>query len=49
MRVPVFLADNRVTFERLYHAPAYTAQRRARYLRVPGRRDRFIVGVQPYS
>jgi Ala-tRNA(Pro) deacylase len=36
MRVPVFLADNRVAFEKLYHAPAYTAQRRARYLHVPG-------------
>ena len=37
MRVPLFLADNRVAFETLYHAPAYTAQRRARYLHVPGR------------
>jgi Ala-tRNA(Pro) deacylase len=37
MRVPLFLADNRVPFETLYHAPAYTAQRRARYLHVPGR------------
>ena len=33
MRVPLFLADNRVAFERLYHAPAYTAQRRAKYLK----------------
>jgi Ala-tRNA(Pro) deacylase len=37
MRVPLLLADNRVAFETLYHAPAYTAQRRARYLHVPGR------------
>jgi Ala-tRNA(Pro) deacylase len=37
MRVPLFLADNHVAFESLYHAPAYTAQRRARYLHVPGR------------
>jgi Ala-tRNA(Pro) deacylase len=37
MRVPLFLADNRVAFGRLYHAPAYTAQRRAYYLHVPGR------------
>jgi Ala-tRNA(Pro) deacylase len=37
MRVPLFLADNRVAFETLYHAPAYTAQRRARYLHIPGR------------
>jgi Ala-tRNA(Pro) deacylase len=37
MRVPLFLADHRVAFERLYHAPAYTAQRRAKYLCVPGR------------
>ena len=37
MRVPRFLADNRVAFETLYHAPAYTAQRRASYLHVPGR------------
>jgi Ala-tRNA(Pro) deacylase len=38
MRVPLFLADNRVAFERLYHPPAYTAQRRAKYLHVPGGR-----------
>jgi Ala-tRNA(Pro) deacylase len=37
MRVPIFLADNRIPFERLTHAPAYTAQRRASYLHVPGR------------
>ena len=37
MRVPLFLADNRVPFESLSHAPAYTAQRRASYLHVSGR------------
>src|SRR5262249_32261359 len=37
MRVPLFLADHRVFFETVYHAPAYTAPRRARYLHVPGR------------
>jgi Ala-tRNA(Pro) deacylase len=37
MRVPAFLADNRVPFERLAHPPAYTAQRRASYLHIPGR------------
>ena len=37
MRVPVFLADNHVAFETLYHPPAYTAQRRASHLHVPGR------------
>src|SRR5262245_24458778 len=37
MRVPLFLAEQQVAFERLTHVPAYTAQRRARHLRVPGR------------
>jgi Ala-tRNA(Pro) deacylase len=37
MRVPLWLAEQRVAFERLQHAPAYTAQRRAHYLHVPGR------------
>src|SRR5262249_4023192 len=37
MRVPLFLAENRVAFETLHHAPAYTAPRRARVLPVPGR------------
>jgi Ala-tRNA(Pro) deacylase len=38
VRVPLFLADHRVAFETLYHPPAYTAQRRAHYLHVPGSR-----------
>jgi Ala-tRNA(Pro) deacylase len=37
MRIPVFLADQHIPFETLYHPPAFTAQKRARYLRVPGR------------
>jgi Ala-tRNA(Pro) deacylase len=37
MRVPLYLADQQVPFERLTHPPAFTAQRRAKYLRVPGR------------
>jgi Ala-tRNA(Pro) deacylase len=36
MRVPVFLADQQVPFETVVHPPAYTAQRRAKYLHVPG-------------
>jgi Ala-tRNA(Pro) deacylase len=38
MRIPDFLAEQEVPFESLLHPPAFTAQRRARYLRVPGRR-----------
>jgi Ala-tRNA(Pro) deacylase len=37
MRVPLFLADQRVAFETLVHPPAFTAQKRAKYLHVPGR------------
>src|SRR2546426_1360011 len=37
MRIPVFLSDHRVAFETMAHPPAYTADRRARYLNVPGR------------
>jgi Ala-tRNA(Pro) deacylase len=37
MRVPLFLADHRVFFETVYHAPAYSAPRRAKYLHIPGR------------
>ncbi|MCI0459701.1 MAG: YbaK/EbsC family protein [Gemmataceae bacterium] len=36
MRVPLFLAEQQVAFERLSHPPAYSAQRRAHYLHVPG-------------
>src|SRR5207248_4475610 len=37
MRVPDYLAEQRVNFETLVHAPAFSAQKRAKYLRVPGR------------
>jgi Ala-tRNA(Pro) deacylase len=37
MRVAEFLAEQRVPFETLLHAPAFTAQNRAKYLHVPGR------------
>jgi Ala-tRNA(Pro) deacylase len=38
MRVADFLSDHQVPFERLWHPPAFTAQKRARFLHVPGRR-----------
>lgn len=37
MRVPDYLNDHRVAFETLLHPPAFTAQKRAKYLHVPGR------------
>jgi Ala-tRNA(Pro) deacylase len=37
MRVTNYLADERVSFETMVHPPAYTATRRARLLRVPGK------------
>jgi Ala-tRNA(Pro) deacylase len=37
MRVADFLLEQRVPFETLLHAPAFTAQKRARFLRLPGR------------
>lgn len=37
MRVPEFLADRQVAFETVLHPPAFTAQKLARFLRVPGR------------
>jgi Ala-tRNA(Pro) deacylase len=37
MRVPQFLTDQRVPFETVIHPPAFTAQKRARFLKVPGR------------
>jgi Ala-tRNA(Pro) deacylase len=36
MRVPDFLAQQRVTFETLLHPPAFTAHNRAKYLHVSG-------------
>jgi len=37
MRVPEFLVERRVPFETLLHPPAYTAQKRAHFLHLPGR------------
>jgi Ala-tRNA(Pro) deacylase len=37
MRVPEFLAAHRVDFETLVHPPAFTSQKRAKFLHVPGR------------
>jgi Ala-tRNA(Pro) deacylase len=37
MRVPDFLLEQRVPFETLLHPPAFTAQKRARFLHLPGR------------
>jgi Ala-tRNA(Pro) deacylase len=37
MRVPDFLAAHRVAFETLVHPPAFTSQKRAKFLHVPGR------------
>jgi Ala-tRNA(Pro) deacylase len=37
MRVPEFLAEQRVAFETMLHPPAYTAQKRARRLHLSGR------------
>lgn len=36
MLIPQFLNDQGVNFETLFHAPAYTAPKRAKYLHVPG-------------
>jgi Ala-tRNA(Pro) deacylase len=38
MRIDAFLADQNVPFETLPHPPAYTAQKRAKYLHVSGSR-----------
>jgi Ala-tRNA(Pro) deacylase len=38
MRVPAFLAEQQVVFDTIYHPPAFTAQKRAKYLHVPGKR-----------
>ena len=57
MRVPEFLLERRVPFETLLHPPAFTAQKRARFLHLPGREvakavllrgpDGFILAVLP--
>jgi Ala-tRNA(Pro) deacylase len=36
MRIADYLIERRVAFEPLAHPPAFTAQQRAKYLRVPG-------------
>jgi Ala-tRNA(Pro) deacylase len=37
MRVPEYLREHEVAFETVLHPPAFTAQRRAQWLHVPGR------------
>jgi Ala-tRNA(Pro) deacylase len=37
MRVPEYLREHEVAFETVLHAPAFTAQKRARCLHVPGK------------
>lgn len=37
MQIPQFLSDQGVQFETLWHPPAYTAPKRAKYLHVPGK------------
>jgi len=37
MRVPVFLQELHVPFETMIHPPAFTAQKRAKYLHIPGK------------
>jgi Ala-tRNA(Pro) deacylase len=37
MRVPDFLTEQHVPFEKLLHPPAFTAQKRAKYLGISGR------------
>jgi Ala-tRNA(Pro) deacylase len=51
MRVPDFLMEQHVPFETLLHPPAFTAQKRAKYLRIPGRqvaKSVLLVGPQGY-
>jgi len=37
MRVPTYLTDRHVPFETIFHPPAFSAQKRAKYMHVPGR------------
>jgi Ala-tRNA(Pro) deacylase len=37
MRISDYLTAQQIEFERLPHPPAYSAQKRAKYLRLPGR------------
>jgi Ala-tRNA(Pro) deacylase len=43
MGVPEFLAERQVPFETLLHPPAFTAQKRARFLHLPGRQVAKVV------
>lgn len=36
MQIPQFLGERGVAFETIYHPPAFTAQKRAKYLRISG-------------
>src|SRR5262249_11961231 len=57
MRVPEFLSRNHIAFETLIHPPAFTAQKLAKYLGVPGKHvvktvllkgpDGFLLAVLP--
>jgi Ala-tRNA(Pro) deacylase len=57
MRVLQFLSEQQIDFEPLIHPPAYTAQRRAKYLRVSGKQvaktlllvgpDGYLVAILP--
>jgi Ala-tRNA(Pro) deacylase len=38
MSLPQFLLEHQVPFETIYHAPAFSAQKRAKYLHTPGKR-----------
>jgi Ala-tRNA(Pro) deacylase len=38
MSLPQFLLEHRVPFETIYHAPAFSAQKRAKFLHTPGKR-----------
>jgi Ala-tRNA(Pro) deacylase len=37
MRVSQFLSDQQITFEEMVHPPAFTSQKLARFLHIPGR------------
>lgn len=37
MRVPQFLTERQVSFETIVHPPAFSAQKRAKYMHIPGR------------
>src|SRR4051812_37674210 len=57
VRIAQYLSDQRINFEKLFHPPAYTAQKRAKYLGVSGKQiakavllrgpDGFLLAVLP--